>query len=116
MGRGRGQVAGVGWAQIDATAALVARGGEDAAPAVAVASDTLLRVSELQALEVADLDFSTSTVTVRRSKTDQEGEGAVLYLGKPTLKRVRSPRRGPGVGPSGVLAYRGLNEFASACR
>ncbi len=54
-----------------------------------MASDALLRVSELQALDVADLDFSTSTVTVRRSKTDQEGEGAVLYLGKPTLKRVR---------------------------
>ena len=26
---------------------------------------------------------------MRRSKTDQEAEGAVLYLGKPTLKRVR---------------------------
>ena len=89
VGRGRGQVAGVGWAQSDATAALAARGGLTTPPPVAVASDTLLRVSELQALEVAGLDFSTSTVTVRRSKTDQEGEGAVLYLGKPTLKRGR---------------------------
>ena len=27
---------------------------------------------------------------MQRSKTDQEGEGAVLYLGQPTLKRVRA--------------------------
>ena len=55
----------------------------------AVASDALLRVSELVGLEVGDVDFTTGTVTVRKSKTDQEAEGAVLYLGKPTLKRVQ---------------------------
>ena len=53
-----------------------------------MASDTLLRVSGLAELEVGDIDFGTGTVTVRRSKTDQEGEGAVLYLDRPTLKRV----------------------------
>ncbi len=37
---------------------------------------------------IPDIDSPTSTVAVRRSKTDQEGEGMVLYLGKPTLKRV----------------------------
>ena len=92
VGRGRGQVAGVGWAQSDAAAALSARAGlaglRDAA-LIAVASDALLRVSEIAALQVSDLDWGTSTVTVQRSKTDQEGEGAVLYLGKPTLRRVR---------------------------
>lgn len=46
-------------------------------------------VSEVAALELGDIDWASSTVTVRRSKTDQEGEGAVLYLGQPTLKRVR---------------------------
>ena len=56
---------------------------------IAVASDALLRVSEVAALEVGDLDWSGSTLLVCKSKTDQEGEGAVLYLGKPTLKRVR---------------------------
>ena len=89
---------GVGWAQSDAAAALAARrssgsglglaGLRDAA-LIAVASDALLRVSELAELEVKDIDFGTGTVTVRKSKTDQEAEGAVLYLGKPTLKRVR---------------------------
>lgn|GEM_PF-4624884 len=28
-------------------------------------------------------------MTVRKSKTNQKGEGAVLYLGRPTLKRVQ---------------------------
>ena len=93
IGRGRGQVTGVGWAQSDALAALAARRGlaglkVDAA-LIAVASDALLRVSELAELEVGDIDFGTGTVTVRKSKTDQEGEGAVLYLGRPTLKRIR---------------------------
>lgn len=39
---------------------------------------------------IPDIDSPTSTVAVRRSKTDREGEGMVLYLGKPTLKRVRA--------------------------
>ena len=99
-GRGRGQVAGVNWAQSDAAAALSARGGlaglRDAA-LIAVASDALLRVSEVAALEVADIDFGSSAVTVRKSKTDQEGEGAVLYLGKPTLRRVRRWLDGAGL-------------------
>ena len=93
--RGRGQVAGVNWAQADAAAALAANGGDSLAglrdaALVAVMSDALLRVSEAAALDVADIDHTESTVTVRRSKTDQEGQGAVLYLGRPTLKRVRA--------------------------
>ena len=56
---------------------------------IAVASDALLRVSEVAALEVGDIDWSSSALLVRRSKTDQEAEGAVLYLGEPTLNRVR---------------------------
>ena len=54
---------------------------------IAVASDALLGVSEVAALGVADIDWNSSTILVRGSKTDQEGE--VLYLGEPTLKRVR---------------------------
>ena len=58
-------------------------------PTAALAADALLRVSELAELEVGDIDFATGTVTVRKSKTDQESEGAVLYLGRPTLKRAQ---------------------------
>lgn len=48
-----------------------------------VARDLLARRSELVALDVADVVFTDAgdgTVTIRRSKTDQEGEGAVGYL------------------------------------
>ena len=87
-----GQVTGVGWAQSDAAVALASRDGlagfRDSA-LIAIGSDALLRVSELAALEVADIDFGTGTVTVRKSKTDQESEGAVLYLGEPTLNWVQ---------------------------
>ena len=93
--RGRGQVEGVRWEQADAAAALAANeetklaGLRDAA-VLAVASDALLRVSELAALTVADIDMTEQTITIQRSKTDQEGTGAVLFLGKPTIQRVQA--------------------------
>ena len=88
--RGRGQVAGVRWEQADAAAALAANGsthlaGLRDAAILAVMSDAMLRVSEVAALDVADVDATDSTVTVRRSKTDQEAAGAVLFLGPATL-------------------------------
>ena len=65
------------------------RGLRDAA-LLAVMSDGLLRVSEAAALEVADLEAEdANTLTIRRSKTDQEAEGAVQYIGEPTVARVR---------------------------
>ena len=58
---------------------------------LAVLSDGLLRVSEAAALEVADLEAEdANTLTIRRSKTDQEAEGAVQYIGEPTVARVRA--------------------------
>ncbi len=63
------------------------RGSLRDAALIAVASDALLGVSEIAALGVADIAWNSSTILVRRSKTDREGE--VLYLGEPTLKRVR---------------------------
>ena len=50
---------------------------------LAVAYDTMLRRSELAALRVCDLAVDrtgAATVLVRNSKTDAEGEGAVLYV------------------------------------
>ena len=82
--------------QADAAAAVVerrdgsVRGLRDAA-LLAVMSDGLLRVSEAAALEVADLEAEdANTLTIRRSKTDQEAEGAVQYIGEPTVARVRA--------------------------
>ena len=92
--RGRGQVTGVRWEQADRAAAMAERAGglaglRDAA-IIAVASDALLRVSEISALDVNDLDLEGKTVLIRRSKTDQEGEGALQFLGGPTVERVRA--------------------------
>ena len=57
---------------------------------VAVASDALLRLSELAALEVSDVDPAAQTGTIRASKTGQEGQGAVLFLSAPTVRRVQA--------------------------
>ena len=94
--RGRGQVAGVRWEQADAAAAAAANDGRSVkglrdAAIVAVMSDAMLRVSEAAALHVADLEAEGgNTLTVRRSKTDQEGEGVAQYIGGPTVVRVRA--------------------------
>ena len=96
--RGRGQVAGVTWAQADAASALASTdrrtvaGLRDAA-IVALASDAMLRVSEIAAIDMADLtwlDDGAGLLRIRNSKTDQEGRGAVAFLGAPTMRRVRA--------------------------
>ena len=59
---------------------------------LAVAYDTLLRRSELAALQVADLVLEvdgSATVLVRRSKTDPEGRGAAVYVAADTVVLVR---------------------------
>ena len=79
--RGRGQVAGVGWAQAEAVAARAADSGNlqglrDAA-IILVMSDTLARISEVVALQCSDVEPETTTsggtVHIRASKTDQLG-------------------------------------------
>jgi len=98
VGRGRGQVDGINFGSADAMAAQAGNGGgskaglRDAAMLL-VASDALLRVSEVAALDVADVDAGdadgdNATVTVRRSKTDQVGDGATLYLRPRTAAAV----------------------------
>lgn len=60
-----------------------------------VARDLLARRSELVALTVADVQDSdagdgSGTALIRRSKTDQEGEGAVGYLAPETMGALRA--------------------------
>ena len=58
---------------------------------LAVAYDTLCRRSELAGLQVADLVAAadgSATVTIHRSKTDQEGQGTVRYLAADTMRHV----------------------------
>ena len=94
--RGRGQVAGIGWSTAEAAASIAANGGDSLAglrdgALLRVMSDGLLRISEASALQVADVEASADggTVTIRASKTDQMGDGAVRFLGAPTVAAVR---------------------------
>ena len=95
-GRGRGQAAGLTWSRTDAIQALLRPVSLQAlrdAALVAVMSDALLRASEAVAIQVQDITDETDgtgRLTVHQSKTDQEGAGAVLYLGAPTMQRVRA--------------------------
>ncbi len=99
--RGRGKVAGVRWEEADRAAALAESSGGVAglrdAAIVAVASDALLRVSEVSGLDVTDVDLEEQTVLIRRSKTDQEGRGSVQFLGGPTAERIRAWLAGSGL-------------------
>ena len=110
VGRGVRKAVGVRWEAADRAAQLAAGAGDlcglrDAAP-VAVASDALLRVPEVAALDVADVNADDQTVLIRRSKTDAAGQGSVQFLGKPTVARVGARLQaaglaeGPCSGPS----------------
>ena len=61
-GRGRGKVTGVRWEQADRAATMAEQPGDLAglrdAAIVAVASDALLRVSEVAALDVSDVNLA----------------------------------------------------------
>ena len=104
-GRGRGQVRGLQWSEADTVAAVAANsdgklaGLRDAA-LVALTSDCLLRMSEAVAAQVADLETEadgSGRLTVHRSKTDQEGEGAVLFVGESTMRRITAWRDAGGI-------------------
>jgi integrase len=67
-----------------------------------VARDLLARRSELVALNVADVQDAdtgdgSGTALIRRSKTDQEGEGAVGYLAPETMSALRAWLTAAGV-------------------
>ena len=50
-------------------------------------SDCLLRISEVVAVNVKD--FQEKTLTLRASKTDQEGTGETLYVCENTRERLK---------------------------
>lgn len=95
-GAGPGQVRGISWEEADRMSRLAAdagdvRGRRDAA-LIATASDALLRVSEVSAVQVEDVTFEddgSARLLVPRSKTDQCGCGALLFLGPRTAKLIR---------------------------
>ena len=124
-GRGRGQAKGLQWSAADTVAAVAANNGRgkiaglrDAA-LVALASDALLRVSEVVAVQVEDIAAEadgSGRLSVRHSKTDQEGRGAVLYLGAATMRRIAAWRAAGDIeaGPLFRRLRRGDHVEASA--
>ena len=65
--------------------------------------DALLRVSEAAALTWADIvpePDGTGRLLIRRSKTDPEGNGAVVFLSAPTMARLAAIRAGAAPGAS----------------
>ncbi len=67
---------------------------------LAVAYDAMLRRSEVTALTVSDLMEEIGghgTLLVRRSKTDGEGQGDVVWIGPDSLRLVRLWRKRAGV-------------------
>ena len=94
IGRGRGQVDGLTWSEVDAVCAIcesdgTLRGLRDAA-LISLMSDCLLRVSEARAVNCGD--FRKNTLVIRKSKTDQEGKTESRWISPDTQERIKRYR------------------------
>ena len=82
---------------------------------ISVMRDALLRRSEAVALTWRDITFKpdgSGRLTIRRSKTDQEGEGAVLFAGEAAakaLKKIRPEDRDPAARLFGLRSGRAIS-------
>ena len=88
--RGRGQVDGLRWSDVERVCAFAEMdksiaGLRDSA-LIRLMSDCLLRVSEAVAVDVEDL--KDKTLIVKSSKTDQEGVGETLYVTSDTRRII----------------------------
>ena len=88
--RGRGQVDGLTWSDVERVCAFAEMdksiaGLRDSA-LIRLMSDCLLRVSEAVAVDVEDL--KDKTLIVKSSKTDQEGVGETLYVTSDTRRVI----------------------------
>ncbi len=93
-GRGRGQVDGLTWADVERVCAFAeadnsVAGYRDSAM-IRLMSDCLLRISEVVSVNVGH--FKQNTLVVQRSKTDQEGTGEALYVTSDTRKAIKQYR------------------------
>ena len=94
--RARGQAKGMQWGEVEALCRLLDRDssmtGQRDSALISMMSDGLLRVGEVPGIRVEDVLFidDGASLVLRHSKTDQEGAGAVLFLGPPTAKRIRA--------------------------
>ena len=97
--RGRGQVDGITWDDMVrvcsfAEASKTLAGLRDSAM-INLMSDCLLRISEVVAVNVGDI--KGSVLTLKSSKTDQEGKGEALYICEATRRVIKRWRRTSGI-------------------
>ena len=97
-GRGRGQVDGLIWQQVErvctfAEADRTIAGLRDSAM-IRLMSDCLLRISEVVAVNCEDV---STVLRLRQSKTDQEGVGATLYICKDTRRVIKRYVKASGI-------------------
>jgi len=88
------QARSLGWAEIKQFLETAGKGirADRERALLCVAYDTMARRSELISLDVEDLTFAaggTGTALIRRSKTDQAGEGAQAYLSRETVRHLQ---------------------------
>ncbi len=89
-----------GWLESRTTARR--RGDVDVA-LISLMRDAMLRVSEAAALTWTDImavEDGTGRLLIRRSKTDPEGKGAVVFLSSSTMARLKVIRDGAAPGTS----------------
>ncbi|MXX59155.1 MAG: tyrosine-type recombinase/integrase [Rhodothermaceae bacterium] len=121
-GRGRGQVAPIRFREADMLAKMIEREDSPSSPEaaardaalVSIMSDAMLRVSELVAIRWRDLYWErdgSGRLTIPVSKSDQEGQGAILYLGPITVTRLRVWRTLQG--DAGDFVFTGIRRGGS---
>ena len=97
--RGRGQVDGLIWQDVERVCVYAETEGTLAglrdASMIRLMSDCLLRISEIVAVNIDD--FQEKTLTVRSSKTDQEGAGESLYVCDATRNVLNQYRETAGI-------------------
>ena len=113
--RGRGQVDGITWEEVERICALAEAEGAVAglrdSALIRLMSDCLLRISEAVAVDVADVD---SVLTVHQSKTNPGTTGipdVTLYIGAPTQEAIKRYCKAAGIteGPLFRWVRRGDN-------
>ena len=105
--RGRGQVDGLIWQDVERVCIYAETEGtliglRDSAM-IRLMSDCLLRISEVVAVNVGD--FKGSTLTLRSSKTDQEGAGETLYVCEKTRELLKQYREQAEIGRGAVFRH-----------
>ena len=105
--RGRGQVDGLIWQDVERVCVYAETEGRLAglrdAAMIRLMSDCLLRISEVVAVNVGDL--KGSTLTLRSSKTDQEGTGETLYVCEKTRELLKQYREDAGITRGAVFRH-----------